>query len=229
MKKVLLTLALAAFAFTANAQFVIGGNIGANHDNYHTDKYGTGTTTTDISIMPKIGYQLNENMQIGLTVGWTYNYERTYAGKDDTYNSTSNPGLATAANYKDFNNPTITIAPYFRYYLTSWKNFKVFAEAELNVGIHMESSRSTVVSGSETSTNNQDNFTSFGINIVPGLNYSLTDHISFDLYVNLLRCYADFATADGFGAHAWGIGADMSAQTIQAHLGNFAIGFNYAF
>ena len=86
MKKVLLTLALAAFAFTANAQWVIGGTVSANHDNFHTDKYVRGATTTNITLLPKVGYQLNDNMQVGLLFGWTFNYERNYNGADDTYN-----------------------------------------------------------------------------------------------------------------------------------------------
>lgn len=236
MKKVLLTLALAAFAFTANAQWVVGGTVSANHANGHSDKYVAGNTITNITLLPKVGYQLNDKMQVGLLFGWTFNYTRTYNGADDNYTSNSNPGNANitpTTPYTDYpqimKNPTITIAPYFRYNLTTWKNFTIFAEAQLNVGIHMESSRFTKTPNGDTSVDQKDNFTSFGLSVVPGLNYSLTDKISLDLYVNLVRCYADFYTADNYGGHAWGIGADMSAQTLNDHLGNFSLGFNYHF
>lgn len=221
MKKILLTLALAAFAMTANAQLVLGGNVSASHDNTHTTNYVSGTTENSFSIMPKIGYWLNDNMQVGVQLGWQYDYLRRYAGDADTYRSTSDPTITFGSQ------PTIVFAPYFRYNVANWKNFTVFAEAQLNLGLHLESSTYNTV-GSVT-TNNGDNYTSFGINVVPGLNYSFNEHISMDLYVNLLRCYANFATADGWGSHEYGIGANMNAQTLNAHLGNFMIGFNYAF
>lgn len=226
MKKILLTLALAAFAFTANAQWVIGGTMSAYHNNDHLNDYAGGTSTTEITLLPKVGYQLNNDMQIGLQFGWTFNYERNYAGASDNYGSTSNPALPTP-NYDNWENPTIVIAPYLRYNFAMWKSFTIFAEAHLNVGIHMESSNFNKTTGN--STDNGDSFTSFGINIIPGLNYSLTDKISLDLYVNLLSCYANFVTAENFGGHSWGIGADMDAQTLWNHLGNFSLGFNYHF
>ena len=78
MKKILLTLALAAFAFTANAQFVVGGNVGIDHSSRANDDYSRGTTNTNISILPKVGYQLNDQMQVGIQLGWDYNYNRWY-------------------------------------------------------------------------------------------------------------------------------------------------------
>ena len=139
MKKILLTLALAAFAMTANAQFVIGGNLGVNHNGNHDKDFTAGSTaTTTISIMPKIGYQLNENMQIGAQLGWDYTYNRAYtdpAGNSKTYNS--RPQSA------------IEIDPYFRYNVASWKNFTVFAEAQLGFRMGLESKTHAFVDGSE--------------------------------------------------------------------------------
>lgn len=219
MKKILLTLALAAFAMTANAQLVIGGNINANHDNWHTTDYASGTTTNSFTIMPKVGYQLNENMQIGAQLGWQYDYTRSYFGNADTYTSTSMTGAS--------GQPTIWFNPYFRYNVANWKNFTVFAEAQLRLGLHLESSNYT--SATSTTVNNGDNYTSFGLTIVPGLNYSLSEHFSMDLYVNIFRCYAEFATSDGSGSHEFGLGANMNNRSIDTHLNVFSIGFNYVF
>ncbi len=219
MKKALLTFALAAFAFTANAQWVLGGTIAADHSNIHANDYTGGATNNHFEIAPKVGYWLNDNMQIGIQVGWAYDYTRNYVGNSDTYNSTSAAGVS--------GQPTIDITPYFRYNFANWKNFTVFAEAQLNVGLHLESSNYNTI-GSVT-TNNGDNFTSIGLAVIPGLNYSFNEHISMDIYVNLLGCYANFATADNWGSHEFGLGLNMDAQTLNNHLNNFAIGFNYAF
>ena len=219
MKKILLTIALVAFGMTASAQWVIGGNINLSHDNWHNNDYVAGTTDNHFSIMPKVGYQLNKDMQIGVQLGWAYDYIRTYAGDADTYTSTSN--VAPSGQ------PTIIIAPYFRYNFANWKKFTLFAEAQLTFGLHMESSNYTTVGS--TTTDNGDNYTSLGINVVPGLNYAFSDKFSMDLYVNLFRCYAEFETADNWGSHEYGIGANMNAQSINAHLNTFTLGFNYHF
>ena len=221
MKKILLTLALAAFAFTANAQLVIGGNIGVNHDadydDNYTAAYGSYARTT-IDILPKIGYQLNDNMQVGADLGWTYSYTRRYAGAKDTY--TSRPQSA------------IVFAPYFRYNFATWKNFSIFCEATLDFELGLESQTHSFVNGSEVAgspVKNGDNYTYFGINVLPGLNYAFSKSFSMDIYINLASLYWGMTSREGSASHEWGLGADASAQTINNHLNNFEIGFNYHF
>ena len=101
MKKIVLTLALAAFAFAANAQFVIGGQIGFNTDGGNTwNRYTAAGTTpteyiiphdsyTDFVFAPKFGYNLNEKMHVGITLGFTSevhkDYSSNYAGLYRTY------------------------------------------------------------------------------------------------------------------------------------------------
>lgn len=221
MKKILLTLALAAFAFTANAQFVIGGNIGFSHDADYDDNYTAAyrsQANTDITILPKVGYQLNDDMQIGAQLGWNYNYTRNYMGAKDSYTST--PQSA------------IVIAPYFRYNLLKWKKFNVFCEAAISFELGLESKTHTFVNGSEVAgspAKNGDNYTSFGIGVVPGLNYAFSNSFSMDIYVNLASIYWNATSYDGHADHMWGFGANMSEQTLNAHLNNFLIGFNYHF
>lgn len=217
MKKILLTLALAAFAMTASAQWVLGGNIGLNHDGDHDDNY-TGAygsyARTSITVMPKIGYWLNDNMQIGANLGWNYFYSRTYGGASDSY--WSHP------------QSSVVIAPYLRYNVATWRNFTVFCEAQLNFTLGLKSKTHTFVNGTETIADQNDNFTSFGINVVPGLNYAFTDKISMDVYINLIGLYANMTTGDGWKDHNMGLGIDMAGHTLNNHLNNFTIGFNYA-
>lgn len=221
MKKILLTLALAAFAFTANAQFVIGGNIGFSHDADYDDNYTAlygSQANTDITILPKVGYQLNDDMQIGAQLGWNYNYTRNYMGAKDSYTSTPRN--------------SIMINPYFRYNLLKWKKFNVFCEAAISFELGLESKTHTFVNGSEVAgspAKNGDNYTSFGIGVVPGLNYAFSNSFSMDIYVNLASIYWNATSYDGHADHEWGFGANMSEQTLNAHLNNFAIGFNYHF
>lgn len=231
MKKVLLTLALAAFAFTANAQFVIGGNIGFNHQGSHDDNYTAGvpaftptsnaySTPTDVNtafkIMPKVGYQLNDKMQVGISLGIDYQYAKRWTA-------------AASDDYASRTQMEWVFAPYFRYNVFTWKSFNVFCEASLTVGIHPKSKTTTVVGGTATDTDVPDNYTRFGIDITPGLNYAFSENFSMDIYVNLANIYWNMYSYDGASAHEWGFGANASAQTLQDHLGNFGIGFNYHF
>ena len=218
MKKAILTLTLAAFAVVANAQFVIGGKLDLNHISSHDDDFVWGNTSTSVSILPKVGYWLNKDMQVGANFGWAYAYTRTYLGADDNY--TSNP------------QSEIVIAPYFRYNFAKWKNLKVFCEAQLPIRFGLESKTHTFFDGDEITGSpieNGDNFTSFGITVVPGLNYSFNKHLSMDIYVNLVGLYWSMTSYDGWSDHSWGLMANMDAQDLNTHLNNFSIGFNYAF
>ena len=197
-----MTLALAAFAFAANAQFVLGGNLGAFHTNYHTDEYATGNVTTDITIMPKVGYWLNDKMQIGMQFGWGMEYRRYYLGGDDKYGSNSDPRLM--------------FTPYFRYNVATWKNFTVFCEAQANLTLDLESSSYNKVT--DNTTDNNDAMTMIGLRVVPGMNYAFNEHFSMDLYINIVSAYWAMATRDGAAGHQWGLGVNMEDQTINSHL-----------
>ncbi len=199
---------------TANAQWVVGGQIGFNHFGLHDDNYTIGSNaTTDITILPKVGYQLNDKMQIGIQFGLDYTYNRNYANSDDTYGS----------NWQS----SIAIAPYFRYNLMQWRNFTLFCEAQLGLGFTLESHNYNTVT--DNTTDNGDNFTTVALSVIPGLNYSLSDKVSMDVYFNLARLACNWVLSDGFDVHSYDLGVNMNAQDLNAHLGNFAIGFNYHF
>lgn len=216
MKKIILTLALMAFAFGANAQFVIGGNLNVNHGvTTHDDDYNFGTTTNNISILPKVGYQLNKDMQVGVQLGWDYSYTRNYTGGgDDDYTSGANTS-------------EIVINPYFRYNFATWKKLTFFAEANLRFGLGLETTTHTVVAGNETTTDNGDNYISLGLGVVPGINYAFSKKFSMDIYINLASLGWSMTDGDDWGDHNWHLGVDANSQTLNAHLNNFSIGFNY--
>jgi len=66
MKKFLFSLAAAVITLTASAQVYVGGQVGLwrNWDANHTN----------FSIVPEVGYNLNENWAIGTSIGYLYNY-----------------------------------------------------------------------------------------------------------------------------------------------------------
>ena len=64
MKKIMMTLAAVAVAATMNAQVYLGGGVG-----FQTSSYD-GNSETYFTILPEIGYNLDENWAVGLTVGY---------------------------------------------------------------------------------------------------------------------------------------------------------------
>lgn len=64
MKKIFMTLAAAVLAISASAQVYLGGAAGltsVSHD---------GNSTTNFVIMPEIGYNLDDNWALGISVGY---------------------------------------------------------------------------------------------------------------------------------------------------------------
>ena len=202
MKKVLLTLALAAFAFAANAQLIVGGNIGINgtsNKGVNTNTFGGTTTTTEITgpktldfyIAPKIGYQINDNMSAGIILGFSHeNTTRTLAGP-------WSPTMALATNYKGTLKDAcnyISIKPYFRYNVAQMNNLTFFCEAAVPVTIKTADKRVVNeegdIAGTHTTSTTEitDNkYTSFGLDITPGFNYALNEHLSLDIYLNAIN------------------------------------------
>ncbi len=233
MKKVFLTLALVAFAFAANAQWVIGGQIGywTNGANEKTTNV-TGATTTEftlpgdnfanvntstLNILPSVGYQLNDKMLVGAYFGLGWNKEVDYSN-----------WLVEYATIKDFEGWTrttqmnIVIAPYFRYNLMEFGNFKLFCEAELgftfglNPTIHNHNIAHTdpimgtpVAAVDENVKGIKATSTDITFRIVPGLNYKFSDNFSADLYLNVAALAYNFHREKTFTD--WNVVNDMPA------------------
>ncbi len=271
MKKVFLTIALAAFAFAANAQLIVGGNIGFNTfggNTNNTNVAGTTTTewampgdditninTTSLTLLPKVGYQLNDNMQVGASFGITWSKEVDYSMYAAEY--------ATIKDFEGWQSTSqmgIQIAPYFRYNLTEFGNFTLFCEAQLaftfglNPTIHNYhvAYNNGLIDVPELDEDVEGfEMTSTGINltVVPGLNYKLNDNLSLDLYINLLGLGFAYNSEKAFldNEVLWGatptpnttetvynttqfyLMADASTRSINNLLNVVTIGFNYHF
>lgn len=254
MKKVLLTIACVAFAFAANAQWVVSGNLGFTSNgghqeinnvlgtvsnNYVVPGYLT-TKSHSLEIVPSIGYKFNDNMQAGLKFGIVYN-------KNTNFNA-----LAYAADKEDYTSVSGTsfeIAPYFRYYFAQAGKFNFFAEATVDLGFmphsktHFFDNFGPVAIDTVVESNTK--YMAFGISIVPGVNYQLNDHFSIDCYIDLLSLnyqmtkattFVDLTTPAATASNEtidvrndFYFGAMGLPQTVNSHLALFRLGLNYAF
>jgi len=176
MKKFFITLAFVAAACFAQAQFFIGGNIGyISNGGTGEQKQGKETTsinlpkTTSFTIAPSVGFMFKENMGVGLDIAYTsdkYKYETkltSYTRKQSGFE----------------------FAPYFRFVFGDFSPVKLYVDGRINYG--SGSVKITRVDEEDVTRNyDGDKYTTFGIAVVPGIQYNITDNISVNAKVNLL-------------------------------------------
>lgn len=162
MKKIFMTLAAVAVAATMNAQLYIGGSLGFQTRTTKTDVAGTNPVQTidskwsEFSILPEVGYNLNEKMAVGMQIGFTATDDK------DANNTKSN---------------AFTIAPYFRYTFVKWDKVSLFADAGINFRTGTTKVYSTdPTTGKEVSTDNNTN--RFFIGVVPGIAFQASEKVS---------------------------------------------------
>jgi len=119
MKKIMMTLAAVAVAATMNAQVYLGGGIG-----FQTSSYD-GNSETYFTIIPEIGYNINENWAVGMTIGY-----------GETKTKIDFEGIKINEKVKSF-----SVAPYARYTFAKFDHVNLFVdgtvgyEYENNAGI----------------------------------------------------------------------------------------------
>lgn len=157
---------------------------------------------------PSLGYMFNDNMGVGLDL--MFGMGKVTA---KTYND-PNPVITTTTK-----TTTIGFAPYFRYVFAEVDNFKFYADARIEYlmstpKIEGEQSGTTVtVDGPKT--------TNFGVGIVPGMQYNLTDNISMNCALNILEL--GFASEKTVTKDVDGQGTELTEKTNE-----FGFGVNYA-
>jgi hypothetical protein len=98
MKKVLIILALSLMALTAKAQVYVGGGISFQ------GTAANGQSSAVFTIAPEVGYNLDDNMAVGLSIGM---------------------GFADGIT-------VFSLDPYFRYYFLDWGPLRFFADGNFN-------------------------------------------------------------------------------------------------
>jgi hypothetical protein len=69
MKKILMTLAAAFVAVSMSAQVYLGGSVGVNA--WSTQKLAGDKSETTFSILPEIGYNINDEWAVGAVIGYS--------------------------------------------------------------------------------------------------------------------------------------------------------------
>lgn len=102
MKKFLFVVAALATSLTASAQLWVGGSLG-----FDSNAVKDGDPTTNWLFEPTVGYALNDNLEVGLTL------------------------LIEGSKHGDDKNTYIGIAPFARYTFLSAGDFSLFGQASI--------------------------------------------------------------------------------------------------
>ncbi|MDR2963950.1 MAG: porin family protein [Bacteroidales bacterium] len=177
MKKVLATVAaICALATVSNAQFWVGGNVGfeSSTDSKKNSDYSVKTDAeSQFTFSPKVGYDFNEKMCVGLGLSIGTSGDKDFDGTKDN----NVVGKTTQTNFG--------IAPFFRYYFAEFGDFKVYGEAALGVNFGSGKIESTPVGGSTTIL--KSGSTAIGLNVHPAIQYNLSDKISLHAGINIFN------------------------------------------
>lgn len=168
MKKfALIAIAMLAMGPLAKAQLYVGGSLnisGNNSKEVENKKTELNPSSTTLGISPEVGFFLSDNFAVGVYLESQF----TFLNDRDS------------ANPVKTNRTTWGIAPYARWYAIQSDKFGVFLEGQLfflhNGG--KTTAGNTTVAGPKTNA--------FGLNIVPGLSYNLTDNLQLQMRLDVL-------------------------------------------
>lgn len=225
MKKLFITIAFVAAAMFAQAQFFVGGNLGLGTQSGSVKMETGGTTVTQdapktftFTIAPSVGFMFNDNMGVGLDLffGSTKLTQKNYNVDPVATKTTKTTGIG--------------FAPYFRYVFAEVDNFRFYADARIE---YVSSTpKETSEQGNTTVTRDGNKTTNFGIGVVPGMAYMLTENISMNCALNILSL--GFETEKTVSKNAGPNGEDETRKINEFGFGvngatPITIGFFYTF
>ena len=160
MKKLLLSVvAVAGLVYGANAQtekgkVILGGNVGFNS----TKVEGAAKSDLSFSVVPSVGYFVDNNFAIGTGVGYNYNKQVS----ENTLNQ------------------AFVVAPFGRYYVGLSDQFKFFGQ----LSVPMAFGNNKIVNDNGDTGAKVASTTSIGVNIAPGFAFFPTKRIGIEVSVN---------------------------------------------
>lgn len=209
-----------------HAQTYVGGSFGISHSqikNGNSDQSGT-----SFKVMPEIGYQLDDNWALGLTVGFTKGYAALGSFDPADIKAMTSAILSTAVDVASDDNIGLDLkgfhlAPYARYTCLKSQGFEVFLE-----GVVAMNYIKTKTGGADEDTRSissmalsvDDKLTGFEVCLRPGIAYALSDN--FKLTAKIGSLGFQHYKADKADITLSRFGLDMDGN-------NILFGMQYAF
>lgn len=266
MKKILLTTLLAVLAMTAGAQISLGGVVGVNTtggSNHYNHVAPTATSsydytvggdrslmkTTTITLMPQIEYTLNDKFDVGADIGAEWSKTTDRSGYTTLRQQVEGfDGWRSTAAW------SFLFAPYVHYNMIHSGRWTIFGEAQLTFSLTPNATRHIYTSayslyGVDHPEVDADDMSyslhesSIGITVVPGVDYSVNEWLSIDLYIDLMGVgfihsrtteFNDYTTAGGATntnevtktENLFFLTANLSSQDLTTALNLFRLSFS---
>lgn len=154
------------------------------------------TVQTNLGFMPEFGINFNESFSAGGRIGYFTNINKDAAGDKQKINQFS-------------------IVPFARYTFASFGKFSAFGQGELPLSFY---------GGENYDGTAMDSYNSIGLNVRPGLSYSINEKWGFNL---LMPSVFSFVTQSN---NYSSVGFTLNrGYTVQSYLLDTNIGFIYKF
>lgn len=155
-----------------------------------------GVKTSGFGIMPDFGYVVNSDFTVGGGIGFFTSSTKNSAGDKDTDN-------------------TFSLKPFVRYTAIRLEKISFFAQADLPLNFY---------SGTNFDGSSKDGYNTVGINILPGISYSINEKWAASLKMPSILSF--YTSSNDYTRVSFGVN---NGYTIQNYLLNSTIGFIYKF
>ena len=177
MKKKIIALValLACVTMGASAQVYVGGSLGFTSTKYEAG--GQDKDGTSYKILPEIGYQLDEDLSIGLQIGYSHGYASFGSLTVTDIKAAMNTVTSAYAdmNEDDFKLNSFTFAPYMRYNVMKFGAVKLFLEGSVGY-TNIKSDDTPNTNGRKTG--NESKLDLLEIAIRPGVSFQVNEKIN---------------------------------------------------
>lgn len=218
MKKSLFLLAMLALStLGVNAQVFVGGSFGFTSSKLSNDA-GYDKDGTSYQIMPEFGYQIDDNLAVGIQVGYAHGYAAFGSLSATDFLSTATNLISMSADISedDVKLNSFSFAPFVRYNLVEMGPANIFIEGAIRY--------SSITTDDTPQVQGQGGgevkFNAFEVNVRPGVSCKVGENLSVLAKIGTLGFLSAKEKESDMKITRFGLSADSY---------NLLLGLNYHF
>ncbi|SNR39549.1 outer membrane beta-barrel protein [Lutibacter flavus] len=146
----------------------LGGNFTLNNSSSEINNNSSNTENNQfyVGFYPRVGYAINNNLIIGIGIGYEYHNNKNYYSETESYNSDQNG---------------IVVFPYIKKYFNVNEKFSFHLQGEFRVSKSWNDNNSSINFNSY-----EENNSSLFVGIRPGITFFLTEKIVLETSIGAL-------------------------------------------